>query len=176
MKKLNHQAFAPVEVLVVVLILIVVAFIGFSAYQRVNNSNQTSLTNPEANAAGYKTLAYAQPLGAIVQGCRAGSTVNSGVKIRMKGVTVRGNSPTNTSAYIVLRSSSPPWRRLSAEKYLYPNSSGSWSYLSRPLKPTSRLQNNANPGVVAALQGHDSSGAYRLFPTNSVRYQSMPRC
>jgi len=45
MKKLNQKAFAPVEVLVVVLILIVVAFIGFLAWQRSSNNS-----NPESQA------------------------------------------------------------------------------------------------------------------------------
>lgn len=45
MKKINQKAFAPVEVLVVVLILIVVAFIGYTAWSKSNNSA------PESQAA-----------------------------------------------------------------------------------------------------------------------------
>lgn len=42
MNKLNQKAFAPVELLVVVLVLIVVAFVGFTAYKNSNNTNPDS--------------------------------------------------------------------------------------------------------------------------------------
>ncbi len=50
MKKLNQKAFAPVELLVVILILIVVAFIGYSAWQRSTSKSNTSGSNNVADA------------------------------------------------------------------------------------------------------------------------------
>jgi type II secretory pathway pseudopilin PulG len=175
MKKLNQKAFAPVEVLVVVLIMIVVAFIGYSAYQRANNTNQGSESNQEANATGYKTLVYGQQIGAIVQGCRAGSTVNSGVKIRMKGILTRGNRPTNTYASVWLEQPSSPYRHLSAIKLFYPNSQGSW-VSKPPIRPSNTQSTNANPVVVAYLYGRDANGTQHRYPSADFRYRSLPRC
>ncbi len=50
MKKLNQKAFASVEILVVVLIFIVVAFIGFSAWQRSTAKSNKSGSNNVAEA------------------------------------------------------------------------------------------------------------------------------
>ncbi len=175
-KKLNQKAFAPVELLVVVLVMIVIAFIGYSAWQRSNNTNQSTLTNLKADAAGYKTLAYQQELGAIIQGCRVGASINSGVKIRMKGITIRGNNRTDTHGYVSLQKASATSHPLSAGKIIYPNRNGSWAFLSRPLKPYDRLQSNSNPFVIAGLSGRDSRGVYATYPLNQTHYRSMPRC
>ncbi len=73
MKKLNQKAFAPVEVLVVVLILIVVAFIGFTAWQRSSNINagnnieENKLTN--VDAAGFTRVINLGSRG-MVYACR----------------------------------------------------------------------------------------------------------
>jgi Tfp pilus assembly protein PilE len=50
MKKLNQKAFAPVEVLVVVLIMIVVAFIGFTAWQRSASRSSSNGADMVADA------------------------------------------------------------------------------------------------------------------------------
>lgn len=169
MKKLNQKGFTTIEILLIVLVVTVVVSIGYFAYQRANNTNQISSTNPEASATGYATLVYGQEIGTIVQGCRAGSNVNSGV-----GIRIRGNKPAMTA--VILRKAASPNRPLSSGKFLRANTNGSWVTSVPLVRPTDRQQASANPLVYANLNGFDSAGKWKTYPSSNVRYRSLPRC
>jgi len=85
MKKLNQKAFAPVELLVVILVLIVVAFIGFTAYQRTNNSK----TDKQADASGPKLMLANN--GIQIFACRIGYW-RDGVRVNASKVNKSGAS------------------------------------------------------------------------------------
>lgn len=151
------------------LVITVVVTIGYFAYQRTNNSNQISSTNPDADAAGYTTLAYGPEIGSIVQGCRAGADINSGV-----GIRIRGNKP--AMAAVILRKAASPNRPLSSGKFLRANTNGRWITSVPLVRPTERQQTSANPFVYANLSGFDANGKWKNYPSSNVRYRSMPRC
>jgi len=84
MKKLNQKAFAPVEVLVVVLILVVVAFVGFTAWQKSSSSSNQVTGNKEADAAFYTTSRPEWQYRMKVQLCRFGYSARSGISIKVR--------------------------------------------------------------------------------------------
>jgi len=96
MKKLNQKAFAPVEVLVVVLILIAVAFIGFTAYNRTNSTNPDS--QAETRTTGLKLTG--QHNGVQFYACKVGSKPRNGIKIK-----ALNNSGRPRSVYIMVAGS-----------------------------------------------------------------------
>jgi len=118
MKKLNQRAFAPVEILVVVLVLIVVAFVGYSAWQKStsgSSGNDSLVTNPDADAisVSYRMLWNSQ---VKVQACRISTNQSSGVKVRSwfgrRGSSVRGIYRSRISTSFTNRPSNNPQRIL----------------------------------------------------------------
>lgn len=97
MKNLNQKAFAPVEILVVVLVMIVIAFIGYSAWQRSTSKTSEGGDASVADAAFYTTARPEWQYRMKVQLCRFGYSARSGISIKVRS---RNGLDRRASAYV----------------------------------------------------------------------------